>query len=397
MNSRLLKVGESVTIRIADLARDLEHHGEKVVKLQTGDPDFATPEIVITAAHKAMKDGFTHYTGSRGLLELRQALANKFLVENGIIYDPGSEILVTHGAAHAIFITMQTLLEPGDEVIIIEPFYMSFASSVTIAGGVPVPVGTDPGQEFALDFDRVRAAISSRTKMIIVNSPCNPSGIVLTREETMALAQIAAEHNLFIICDDVYEKILYDGAKHSSIASLPDMRERTITINSLSKTYAMTGWRLGYIGAPAKIVQEMLKVLQYSATSIAPFSQKAAIVALTTPELADYIEKMRQTYDQRRLAGLAAVAEFEGLRALRPKGAFYLMLDISQFSRDSVGFTFRLLEKARVAVVPGVAFGKSAEGWVRLTYAVEEETFVEGIRRLGQFAHSEYKGVKRGD
>ena len=388
MNPRLQQVQESVTIQIADMVREIERQGERVIKLQTGDPDFATPPMVIEAAHQAMRDGFTHYTTSRGLPELRRALAQKLEHDNNVLADPDAEILVTHGAAHAIFITMQTLLAPGDEVLFIEPFYMSYASSVRIAGGVPVTVETDPRQGFAVDVDRVRASITERSRMLVLNSPCNPSGIVLTRPETEALVQMAAQHNLYIVCDDVYEKLLYDGAQHTSIAALPSMRERTITINSLSKTYAMTGWRLGYLVALEDIVAQMLKVLQYSATNIAPFSQKAAIVALTTPELTDYIEMMRQTYNRRRQAGLSAVAEIDGLRALRPQGAFYLMLDVSQFSRDSAGFTCKLLEKTHVAVVPGAAFGKSAEGWIRLTFAVSEETLVEGIQRIGHFIHS---------
>lgn len=390
MNSRLSQVAQSVTIQIADTIRDLERRGERVIKLQTGDPDFATPSAVIEAAHQAMLQGFTHYTTSRGLPELRQALAEKLAHENGVVVNPSTDILVTHGAAHAIFITLQTLLEPGDEVLLIEPYYMSYASSVRLAGGIPVTVPTEPGHAFALDCERLRAHITPRSRLLIINSPSNPAGVVLSRSDVEALAQIALEHNLYIVCDDVYEKLIYDGSEHVTVASLPDVRERTITINSFSKTYAMTGWRLGYLAAQANLVEQMLKVLQYSATSIAPFSQKAALVALTASEVSDAVTMMQQRYAERRRAGLAAIAEIAGLRALEPQGAFYLMLDISAFCQDSVAFTYRLLEKAYVGVVPGVAFGASAEGWIRLTFAVADEILLEGIQRIGHVLHSEY-------
>lgn len=394
INPRLCQVRESATIEIADRVNAIERSGQRVIRLQTGDPDFATPPEIIDAAHRAMKDGFTHYATSRGLIELRRALAEKLARDNNIQADPDTELLVTHGAAHAIFITMQTLLKPGDEVLFIEPFYKSYASSATIAGGVPVMVKTDPAQGFVVDIADVQTLITSRSRMLVLNSPCNPSGVVLPRTQIEALARIVAEHDMYVLCDDVYEKLLYDDAQHVSVAALPGMRERTITINSFSKTYAMSGWRLGYLTAPEEIVAHMLKVLQYSATNIAAFSQKAAVAALTSPEVSAYVETMRQKYDHRRLAGLEAVARIEGLRALKPQGAFYLMLDISGFCQDSSDFALKLLGNAHVAVVPGIAFGASTEGWLRLTFAVAEATLVKGIQRIGEFAHSEYGNTK---
>lgn len=390
MNPRILQIQESITIKMADLARGIERGGGRVIKLQTGDPDFATPEVVVNAAYEAMKAGNTHYVHSRGLPELRKAVADKLSQENGCEYNPDTEILITQGAAHAIFITMQALLQPGDEVLLIEPFYMSYASSIRIAGGVPVMVPTEAKDNFAVDLIRVRHALTERSRMLVLNSPCNPTGIVLASEEVTALAKLAAEHDLIILCDEVYEKLIYDDARHISVASLPDMKSRTITINSLSKTYAMTGWRLGYVAAPAEFISQMIKVFQYSATCVAPFVQKAATMALTTSGLANYIEMMRQTYDRRRQAGLAAVASIEGLGALRPRGAFYLMVDISNFSQDSVGFAFNLLKEAHLSLVPGASFGKSAEGWIRLTFAVPEQTLVGGIQRLGEYVLSNY-------
>ena len=385
MNQRLSQVKESVTIQIADMVSELEHHGIDIIKLQTGDPDFATPPILIEAASKAMRDGYTHYTTSRGLLVLRKVLSEKLNKDKNIQANPDTEILITHGAAHAIFITMQALLEPGDEVLLIEPFYMSYASSIKIAGGVPITVKTDPAHGFLIDIERLSRSITKRSKVLILNSPCNPTGVVLNLNELELISRLAIEHDLYVLCDDVYEKFLYNGLKHKSMATMPNMRERTITINSLSKTFAMTGWRIGYLTASAGIVTQILKVLQYSATCIAPFTQKAALVALSSPEIDDYIEMMRKKYFQRSLAGFSEVTKINGLRAMAPQGAFYMMLDVSKFNRDSTDFALKLLENARVAVVPGVAFGKSAEGWIRLTFAVSENSFVEGIRRIGHF------------
>jgi len=386
MNPRLLQIKESATIKMADRARKMENAGIRVVKLQTGDPDFDTPSVITAAAYQAMKEGLTHYSESRGLPTLRKALSEKLRKDNNVIYDPEREILVTHGAAHGIFITIQSLISPGDEVILIEPYYMSYASSIQLAGGVPISIGTNPDKDFVVDIENIRSAISPRTKMIVLNSPCNPSGVVLGAETIQAIKEIVVEYDLFILSDEVYEHIIFDGHRHISIGSLPDMHERTIIVNSFSKTYAMTGWRIGYLAAPAYVVDQMLKVLQYSATNIAPFTQRAATVALQTPELLNYIEMMRDTYNKRLLSGLSVAKEFQNLRVVRPTGAFYLMIDVSKCCPDSVSFASQLLEQEHVAVVPGSAFGESSEGWIRLTFAVPQEIFLEGIQRIGRFA-----------
>ena len=390
MNPRLAQVKESITLQIADLAREIERSGEPVIKLQTGDPDFATPQVIIEAAHQAMKDGYTHYAATRGLPELRQALAHKLYHENGVEYDPNTEILVTNGASHGIFAALQALLEPGDEVLIMAPFWMPYASSTLIAGGCPIQVPTDPRRGFRFDLDQLEARVSSRSRLLMLNSPNNPSGQVLTREDLAAVAQLAEAHDLWVLVDEVYEKLIYDGKEHISFATLPGMKERTITVNSLSKTYAMTGWRVGYVAAGSSLVEEMLKIAQYSGTNVAPFSQRAALIALTDPSLHPFVKEMVQTYDRRRRKVMTAVDEIEGLGMSLPEGAFYFMLDISNFCQDSTAFTYRLLEKARVGVVPGASFGDCAEGWVRITFAVEEEPLLEGLERLGDFLHAEY-------
>lgn len=389
MNPRLINVQESATLRIADKARVMQRQGRDVVKLQTGDPDFATPSAIIESAYRAMQSGFTHYGPTRGLPELRQAVAEKLHRDNGLTANPETEILITHGAAHGLFAAFQTLLSPGDEVLLLEPYYMSYASSVRLAGGVPVPVRSDPKGEFRVDPADVRRRITSRTRILVLNSPCNPSGTVLSSSQLRELCAIAVDANLMVVTDDVYEKLIYDGAVHHSVATLPGMAERTVTINSFSKTYAMTGWRIGYAFAPPAVTAEMLKIVQYSATNIALFVQYAGLTALTEPELRVQVEAMRLEYTRRRSLALEAASNSANLAALPPDGAFYLMLDVSRAGMDSVSFSTRLLDEAGVAVVPGVAFGESAEGWIRASFSVPAHDIVEGIQRMDHFIGSQ--------
>ena len=390
MNPSVLQVTESATIRIADMAREIERRGDSVIKLQTGDPDFSTPAVIIEAAHQAMRNGDTHYASSRGLTELRLVLAHKFMQDNGLDYNPDTELLVTHGASHGIFVALQTILTPGDEVLIPAPFWPSYASSVVICGGTPVQVDTDPQCAFRLNVDSLEKYINPRTKLLMLNSPCNPTGSVLSKDDLLAIARIVEKHDLLVIADEVYEKLIYNDVTHISFATLPDMKERTITINSLSKTYAMTGWRVGYLGADSKVVEQMLKVAQYAGTNVAPFSQRAAFVALTDSSMPSFVENMRSTYARRRDRVIEAVNKIKGLNLAIPQGAFYLMIDVSRFNVDSTVFSEELLKKKRLAVVPGVSFGDCAEGWIRITFAADEVTLMEGVKRLGEFAHSEY-------
>jgi len=383
MNPRLTQIQESATIRIADKARELERQGVSVIKLQTGDPNFCTRGIISESAFDAMKAGYTHYGPSRGLPELRQAVAVKLKQENGIAVDPNTEVLITHGAAHALFASFQAILEPGDEVILLEPYYMSYASSIRIAGGVPVTIPSSPENGFRVDIDRVASAVTRHTKAIVVNSPCNPTGVVLGKGELNSLCDLAINNNLIVISDEVYERLLFDGHEHISVASFPGMAERTISINSFSKTYAMTGWRIGYLAAPKAIVREILKIIQYSVTNIAPFIQIAALTALTTPALDSDIHLMRCEYEKRRNAAVKTVEQFNNLGFLMPQGAFYLMIDITSSGLDSLQFASDLIDHARVAVVPGSAFGASAEGWLRLTFSVPEKEIIEGIEHIG--------------
>ncbi len=388
MNPLLSQIPQSITLKVADLARQIEAGGERVVKLQTGDPDFDTPAPIVAACHEAVKAGATHYAATRGLAQLREALADKLLRVNGVQYDPASEVLVTNGGVHAVFCAINALLAPGDEVLIFDPCWMPYVSSTIVAGGTPVRMATDPADGFAMRAEQVEAHLTDRSRVLVINSPCNPTGQVLGVQELQKIAELARRHDLLVIADEVYEALVYDGFRAVSFASLPGMRERTITINSLSKTYAMSGWRVGYLAAGAELVSSILKLSQYSITNVAPFVQRAAITALTNPEVARFVERSVQIYADRRRRAVTELASIEGIRATTPDGAFYFMIDVSAFSSDSVEFSTRLLEQERVAVVPGAAFGACAEGTIRVTFAVGEDVLAEGIRRIGRMLHN---------
>ena len=387
MNPHLSQIPQSITLKVADLARQIEAGGERVVKLQTGDPDFDTPAPIVAACHEAIKAGVTHYAATRGLAELRQALAAKLQRVNGVQYDPASEILVTHGGVHGVFCTINALLAPGDEVLIFDPCWMPYVSATIVAGGTPVRMATDPADGFAMRAEQIRAHLTDRSRVLVINTPCNPTGQVLDQRELLEIAEIARSHDLYVIADEVYETLVYGDCRPVSFASLPGMRERTITINSFSKTYAMSGWRVGYLSAEAELVSSILKLSQYSITNVAPFIQRAAVTALTDPEVARFVERSVSTYTARRQRALEELGRIDGIRVSAPDGAFYFMIDVSRFWSDSVEFSTRLLEQERVAVVPGAAFGQCAEGTIRVTFAVGQDVLAEGIGRIGRMLH----------
>jgi len=384
-NPRVAALKESATLQIADVARKIERQGDQVMKFQTGDPDFDSPKEVVDAAHKALVDGHTHYSDTRGLPELRNALADKLSKDNSIQYDPDREILVTHGASHGIFSCLQTLLQPSDEVLILSPSWMTYASSVTISGGIPVEVPSDPRESFMPNMESLNSLVTTRTKVLIINSPNNPSGFVIPRDLMNLLADFAERHDLTVISDEVYEKLTYDGLKHVSFASLPNMKERTITVNSFSKTYAMSGWRIGYLAGPQEIIKNVLKITQCSGTNVPPYSQKAAIVALNNENVAKYVTDMISTYSMRRNQVANLIEDIPDLKFISPGGAFYYLIDISAHSKDSTEFALQLLNKKRVAVVPGVSFGQCTEGWIRMTFATDQEVLRNGLYHMKDF------------
>ena len=373
----------SATVAAADKARRLKAEGRSVVDLSGGDPDFPTAAHVTEAAVASLNRGFTHYTPSRGIPELLNAIARKLATENGASYEPTKEILVTPGGKQALFTAAQALLDPGDEVIIFSPAWVSYAPCAALAGARVVYVPMNMQTTAAELQSNLAHAISPRTKLAILNTPNNPTGQVWTAEQLQTLADAAQAHDFIVLADEIYEKILYDGAQHISIASLPGMWERTLILNGLSKSHAMTGWRLGYIAGPEPLIAELLKVHQHSTTCATSFVQEAAVAALNGPQ--EYTEYMVSRYKARRDRLVADLNAIPGVRCDLPQGAFYVFPDITGTGLSSLAFTERLLEAEAVVVTPGDAFGPAGVGFVRLSYADSDEMLQEGARRIKRF------------
>jgi aspartate aminotransferase len=369
---RLEKIEESATLKISDLAAKLKREGKDIISLSVGEPDFPTPQHIIQAAIKAMEDGHTHYTPSKGIPELREAISDKLRVENGIEYSP-EEILVTPGAKHAIFEAVMATVNRGDEVILLEPSWVTYEACVMMAEAQVVWCPLNENFE-APDLQEY---VSDKTKMIIVNSPNNPLGVVFRKEFLKEIRDIAVDHDLLVISDEIYEKIIYDGV-HYSLASFDGMWERVITVNGFSKSYAMTGWRLGYAAAPRNIIDSMLKVQQHSVSCATSFVQYAGIAALKGDQ--QFLAGMVEEFEKRRDLLVNGLKEM-GISYAPPDGAFYLFADVSSFG-TGVEVSEQLLQEAYVAVTPGEAFGKSWRGWVRISYATSRENLMEALKRI---------------
>jgi aspartate aminotransferase len=380
--ARVTQVTESATLAVSNKARALARQGVDVIDLGGGDPDFITPAHIRAAAERAMEAGLTHYVNSRGIPELLTALADKLRRENGLTYDPATEILVAPGGKQAIYATLMALVGPGDEVIIPEPAWVSYVPCVQLAGATPVPVALPADQNWTLTRAALAAAVTPRTRLIIINSPSNPTGHVMRREELEAVAAVAADHDLLVMADEIYEHLLYDGHRHISFGTLPGMADRTLTINGFSKSYAMTGWRLGYVAARREIISEVLKVHSHSVTCATSFVQAGAVAALTGPQ--DCIAEMRAAYTRRRALVTDGFNAIPGLRCPPIEGAFYAFVDVRGTGLDSTTFASRLLDEAHVAVTPGVAFGQAGEGFVRLSFANSDDLLQRAIERTAR-------------
>jgi len=373
LSERVNRMEKSATLRISDLANKLKRSGKDVISFSVGEPDFATPQHIMDAAKKALDEGKTHYTPSAGIPELREAIANKFK-ENGISAS-ADEVIVTPGAKQAIFEGILSILNEGDEAILFDPAWVSYESCVRLAGAKPVWVRTDEKKGFVPD--NFMDSITRRTKLIILNTPGNPTGAVFDENTLKMIADIAKAHDIFVLSDEVYEKIIYEGA-HISIASFDGMRERTITVNGFSKSYAMTGWRLGYATAPPEILDAMLKIQQHSTSCATSFAQYGAVAALTGAQ--DCIAEMVSEFRARRdilIDGLKSI----GLECTRPKGAFYVFVNVGQYG-SGMDVAERLLNEAHVAVTPGRAFGPSGTNYVRISYATSQARISEGLERI---------------
>lgn len=363
--------------RIFELAEKVSD----VVNLSIGEPDFPTPKNIKEAAKKAVDEGFTRYTPNPGFLELREAIAEKLKKENNIHADPKDEVVVTAGSTQAIFLLISVIIDEGDEVLIPTPAFVAYAPVTLFAGGKPVEVPMVEEEGYKIDVDLLKRKLTKRTKLFILNSPCNPTGSVLTRKNIEEVIQLAMEHDIYVLSDEMYEKYIYDG-EHFSPASLEGVKDRVITVNGFSKTYAMTGWRIGYYVAPKHIVNEAIKLQMYNAVCPVSFIQKAAVEALKGPQ--DFIKNVIKEYDEKRRLAYKLLKEMEGVEVVEPKGAFYIFPRIT-YAKDSNKFCEELLIRYKVAVVPGSAFGESGEGHIRISYATSKEKLELGLRRLSDF------------
>ncbi len=373
MKSRADLIKPSATIRLSELAKELKKEGKDVIDLSVGEPDFKTPENIVEAAYKALKEGKTFYAPAQGIPELREAIAEKLREENKIDAR-AKNVIVTVGAKYAIYTVMQALINDGDEVILLEPAWVSYEACILLAGGKPVWV---PHSEDFKDAP-IEDYVSEKTKMIIINTPNNPIGVVYPKDFLKKVADIARDHNIYVISDEVYEKIIFEG-KHYSIASFDEMFDRTVTINAFSKTYAMTGWRIGYAVANEDIIAKMRKIQSHSVTSPTTFVQYAAIEALKGDQ--SFVEKMVKAFKERR------DILSKGLKKLNipyapPEGAFYIFADVRT---DGEAFSQDFLNRYYVAVTPGSAFGRRYSNWVRISYATSKENIKKMLERLEKF------------
>ncbi len=387
---RMSTLSPSLTLAISAKAKAMKQAGESVVSFSVGEPDFNTPDNIIAAAKAALDAGHTKYTPSSGLLPLRKAICEKFQKDNGLDYEP-SQIIVSNGAKHSIFNACYAILDEGDEVIIPEPYWLTYPEVVKVCGGVPKYLTCKKENKYKFSAEELKAAITPKTKMLIFNSPSNPTGAVYSEEEVRAIAKVCEEAEIFVLADEIYEKLCYNGVKPFSIAKVSEkMKDLTITVNGVSKTYAMTGWRVGYLAAPKDIAKAIDSFQSHATSNACSISQYATIEALKAPE-AD-IQAMVEVFDKRRARLLELIAGIDGVQAVEPDGAFYVMLVIGglygksyqgKVLTNSIEFADALLDGEKVATVPGVSFG--ADDCLRLSYSLSEEDIETGLARIKKF------------
>lgn len=377
--ARMNRMAPSGIRKVNEKALAMERAGEKVLHFEIGRPDFDTPEYIKKAANQALAEGKVHYTSNFGLMELRQAIADKLKRENDVDYK-ASEVLVTVGLSEAVFAVLATILEEGDEILVPDPVWLNYINVPNLLGAKAVTYGLTEETGFQMDLEEVKAKITSKTRAIVIITPNNPTGGVLSEDVLKELADIAISNDLMVISDEVYERLVYDGAKHISIASLPGMKERTFTMNGMSKAYAMDGWRLGYVGAPEEYILAMNKFHQHNTTCAPNFVQVAAIAALT--QEGDEVKEMVKEYQRRRDYAVKAINEIPGLHCECPKGAFYIFINCKSLNMKSADLSAYLLEEAKIALVPGDVFGPGGEGYLRMSFANSYENVVEGCAQL---------------
>ena len=384
--NRMENLSPSVTMAITALGRELKAQGKDILSFSAGEPDFDTPEIIKQAAIKAINDGHTKYTAVEGIIATKQAIINKLKKDHGLEYKLDG-IVISNGAKHSLFNLFQVLIENGDEVIIPAPYWVTYPEQVKFSDGVPVFIETDDSTDFKITPEQLKAAITPKTKILLLNTPSNPTGSVYSKEELLSLGEVLKGTDIIVLSDEMYEKIMYNGKKFTAAAEVSeDMFNRTVTINGLSKAVAMTGWRFGYIATPDAALAKALTKLQGQVTSnINTMTQYAAIPALEG-DADETIEMMRVEFEKRKNIAVKSFNEIEGLSTINPDGAFYLFVNIQEVTNDSMKFCSELLEKKGVALVPGLAFG--TEGYVRFSFATDLATIQEGIKRIKEFVEN---------
>jgi len=381
LNERVAGIHSSLTLAVDAKAKAMAAAGEMICGFGAGEPDFDTPEHIKEAAIKALREGKTKYAPNDGIMELRVAIAEKLAAENKLAYKP-EQVLVSNGAKHSLFNVFMALCRAGDEVVIPSPFWLSYPEMVRVAGGTPVFVKGSAGGGLKITPADLKAALTPRSKAVVLNSPSNPTGAVYTHAELTALAEVAVEHGLYVVSDEIYERMVYDGGEAVSVGSLgPDIFKRTITVNGFSKPYAMTGWRLGYFAGPLELVKACSALQSHSTSAPNTFAQYGAVAALRGPQ--DCVARMVKEFDGRRQYLHARLTAMQGLTCVRPTGAFYAFPSIAGTGLASLDFAARLLEQEKVAVVPGLPFG--ADDHVRLSYACSLANIEEGMNRLERF------------
>jgi aspartate aminotransferase len=375
---RLNKIKPSSTLAITSQAKKLKSEGKDVISFAAGEPDFDTPDFIKAAAAEAMRSGFTKYTPSTGIPELKQAIVEKFKQDNALEYTP-NQIVVSCGAKHSIFNVVLALIGPGDEVLIPHPYWVSYPEMVYLAGGEVSFLRTEAENSFKITPQQLARHIRPQSKLLILNSPSNPSGCVYTRQELEEIAAVCVKNNLLVISDEIYEKLIYDNLRHVSIASLgKEIYHQTITINGLSKSYSMTGWRIGYLGGPADIVEAISRLQDHSTSNPTSIAQKAALAALKAPD--DFIRTIKEEFQRRRDYLIKRLSAIKKMGFVRPQGAFYAFCGIKNTGLDSTVLSSRLLAEALVAVIPGAGFGR--DDYVRLSFAASLEQLQKGMDRI---------------
>jgi len=381
---RMSRLGTEGAFEVLAKARKLEAEGKHIVHLEIGEPDFATPDNIVEAGISAMQNGYTHYTPAGGIAEVRQAVAAfvSRMLKCGDV--DGSEVVLVPGSKNVLLFTLLACIEPGDEVIMPDPGYPAYHSQVNFIGGIPRMVTLREESGFRMDLDELRSLVSPKTRMIIINTPQNPTGGILTAEDVKTVCELAIEHDLLVVSDEIYSQLVY-GFHHVSPMAHPGMRERTVLMDGLSKSYAMTGWRLGYAVAPRELAIKLEQLMINSSSCAAGFTQMAAIEALSMPESEHAVHRMVKVFEHRRNLVVDGLNEMPGVRCQKPQGSFYAFPNIEGTGFDERELSSRLLSEAGVAVLPGTSFGEAGKGYIRLAYTQSEDELAKGLDRIRKF------------